>query len=132
MSLANAKTIVKGLLSTAIVPGTFMTLMGLGLVPVDDKLASIAAPFIGPIGLPFRAFVCVLGPCKILGSLALWKIGPMPEWFARIGLMVSSSCAVYGHSSIGDPVAPPLGYIGLMFVLYALDYVETREEIKKE
>ena len=132
MSLANAKTIVKGLLSTSIVPGTFMTLMGVGLIPVDDKLASIAAPFIGPIGLPFRAFVCVLGPCKILGALGLWEIGPLPEWFARIGLTVAASCAAYGHSSIGDPVIPPLGYIGLMFVLYALDYVETGKGAKKE
>ena len=128
----SSRTIVKGLLTTTIVPGTFMTLMGLGLVPVDDGVVAVAAPFIEPLGIPFRAFVRVLGPSKILAALSLWKVGPMPEWFARIGLMASSCCALYGHGVLGEPVVAPLAFIGLISSLYVMDHLDAGKEGKKE
>ena len=98
-----------------------MTIMGLGLVPLDEAMIPVAAPFIDPFGIPMKGFLLVLGPCKILGVLALWGIGPMPEWIARLGLSLSATCAVYGHHSVGESVVPPLGYLALMGGLYALD-----------
>lgn len=106
-----------------------MTLIGLGLVPVDENMLSVAAPFINPFGIPLRPFLLVLGPCKVLGVLSLWGIGPMPEWFARIGLAVASVCAAYGHSTIGESIVPPLIYFGFIGSLYALD---NKEKGKKE
>ena len=46
----------------------------------------------------------------------------MPEWFARFGLMFAAACGLYGHTVlVGESPAPPLGYIGLMLTLYALE-----------
>mmetsp|Transcript_13311 Transcript_13311/g.27963 ORF Transcript_13311/g.27963 Transcript_13311/m.27963 type:complete len:130 (-) Transcript_13311:2727-3116(-) len=129
MSIPTPRTIVKALLSPSIVPGTFFTLIGLGLVPMDDGTLSVAAPFINPLGIPIRPFLLVLGPCKIMGALSLWGIGPMPEWFARGGLALSAACAAYGHSAIGESMVPGIMVIGLIGCLYALD---NKEKGKKE
>eukprot|EP00537_Pseudo-nitzschia_pungens_P016094 CAMPEP_0172402942 /NCGR_PEP_ID=MMETSP1061-20121228/56935_1 /TAXON_ID=37318 /ORGANISM="Pseudo-nitzschia pungens, Strain cf. pungens" /LENGTH=129 /DNA_ID=CAMNT_0013137127 /DNA_START=84 /DNA_END=473 /DNA_ORIENTATION=- len=118
------QTIVKALMTPVGIAGSFMTLMGLGLVPVDQKVVGIAAPFLTAFGIPFRPFAVVLGSCKILGAMSLWGTGPMPEWFARIGLGFASVCAVYGHHSIGDSVVGPVVYLGLIGSLYALDSSE--------
>lgn len=119
--MPSATTIVKSLMTGIVLPGTFMTLMGLGVVPVDEKMSSMAAPFLDPFGIPVKQFFLLLGPCKILGGLSLWGIGPMPEWFARIGLIVSSVCGGYGHYFIGDSVVAPVVYLGMIGSLYFLD-----------
>ena len=124
-------TIVRGLLSMSIIPGIGMTCIGLGLLPIDDKFVIMSTPFIQPLGIPTKVFACILGPCKILGCLALWNIGPMPEWFARFGLMFAAACGSYGHTLVGESPAPPLGYIGLMLTLYALENVGSKKG-KKE
>ncbi|KAL7541834.1 hypothetical protein ACHAXR_011245 [Thalassiosira sp. AJA248-18] len=118
------KTIVKALMTPVVVPGLFLTLMGLGLVPVDEGVASVAAPFITPLNIPVRPFFCVLGPCKLLAGFALWKKGPMPEGVARVGLTIASACALYGHYAVGDNVVGPLVYLGFLASLYALDSAE--------
>ena len=119
--MPSTATIVKSLATGIVLPGTFMTLMGLGLVPIDEKMTNIAAPFLTPFGIPMKPFMCVLGPCKILGGLSLWGIGPMPAWFARIGLIISSVCGGYGHYTVGDAVVGPIVYIGMIGSLYFID-----------
>jgi hypothetical protein len=119
--MPEAITVVKSLTTGVVLPGTFMTLMGLGVVPIDETMAMVATQFIGPLGIPLRTFLCVLGPCKILGGLSLWGIGPMPSAFGKIGLVIASACAAYGHHAIGDSPVPPLVYIGMMASLVALE-----------
>ena len=119
--MPSTATIVKSLATGIVLPGTFMTLMGLGLVPIDEKVSQMAAPFLTPFGIPFRPFMCLLGPCKILGGLSLWGIGPMPEWFARIGLLIASVCGGYGHYTIGDTLVGPIVYFGMIGSLYFID-----------
>jgi hypothetical protein len=100
-------------------------------VPVDESMGQIADIFIEPLNIPLKPFFCVLGPCKILGALSLWNIGPMPQWFGRIGLIIASLCGGYGHYTIGEPVFGPVAYIGLMGSLYYLDPI-TMMKGKKE
>ena len=128
----SATTIIRGLLSTAIFPGIGMTCTGLGLLPIDDNFVAMTAPFIQPLNIPVKVFACILGPCKILGCLALWNIGPMPEWVARLGLMFAAGCGAYGHTLIGESPIPPIGCIGLMLTLYVLEYADAKKEGKKE
>ena len=109
-----------------------MILTSTGVVPLDEKMVSVAMPFIGPLGIPTRSFFLVLGSCKILGSLSLWKKGPMPEWFARLGLILSASCAAYGHYTVGDSILPPLIYAGVCSSLYFLDPLSQNREKKAE
>lgn len=113
--------IVKGLCSGVAIPGTFLLFMGLGIAPLDEGLVAIANPFIGPLAIPAKPFFLTLGSCKILGVLSLWKIGPMPEWFARAGLTFAACCAAYGHHSVGEPLVPPLVYSVLISSLWVLD-----------
>mmetsp|Transcript_23008 Transcript_23008/g.48981 ORF Transcript_23008/g.48981 Transcript_23008/m.48981 type:complete len:128 (+) Transcript_23008:183-566(+) len=119
--MPSATAIVKSLCTVSALPGLFMTLMGVGLAPVDEQIGKMAGPFIDPLGIPLRPFLCLLGPCKILGSFSLWGIGPMPEWFGRPGLMFSALCGAYGHSVVGESVIPPIAYVGMIFSLYFLD-----------
>eukprot|EP00536_Pseudo-nitzschia_multiseries_P016567 jgi/Psemu1/313326/fgenesh1_kg.1149_\ len=114
-------TVVKSLMTLAAVPGSFVLSMGLGLVSVDETLVNMAAPFLTPFGIPFKPFAVVLGSSKILAALSLWDIGPMPEWFGRIGLGFASACAVYGHHSVGESAVPPMLYLGLIGSLYVLE-----------
>ena len=102
----------------------------MGVVPVDETMGQIANIFIEPFNIPLTTFLCVLGPCKILGALSLWNIGPMPQWFGRIGLLISSVCAGIGHSKIGDSVVGPVVYIGLISSLYYLDPTMTTKTTK--
>ena len=108
MPTTTANTIIKALVSTAIAPGLGMLGMSTGMLLLDDKLADIAAPFINPINVPIKPFLLVLGSCKVLAGLALWKIGPMSEKFARVGLMITSACGAYGHYGVEDSVVSPL------------------------
>jgi hypothetical protein len=119
--MPEAITIVKSLVTFPVIPGAFMTLMALGVVPIDEGIASVAAPFIVPFGIPIKAFLMVLGPSKILGGLSLWGKGPMPNMFAKLGLVFASACAAYGHHVIGESVVPPIMYIGMMASLVALE-----------
>ena len=121
MTMPKAATIAKVLATLTIIPSVPMVLMGLGLVPVDEKLVGIASPFLEPFGIPFRPFMCVLGPAKILGALSLWGIGPMPEFFGRIGLATAALCGAYGLNFVGDSTAPALVYSGIIASLYVLD-----------
>lgn len=115
------QTIVKSLCSFSVIPGIFMLAMGLGVAPVDEGLTNVAAPFLDPLGLPFRPFVLVLGGCKIVGVLSLWGRGPMPEAVGRVGLATSAMCAAYGHRSVGESVVAPVVYTAMIGALYALD-----------
>ena len=115
-----ARTAIKVLLTSAVIPGLFYTLMGLGIAPLD-KTAGIAAPFISPLGIPVKPFLCVLGPAKILGGLSLWGVGPMPEMIGRVGLVITALCGAYGHSVIGESPIPPMVYAGMIGGLFLLD-----------
>ena len=119
--MPDATTIAKTLATVPIIPGALMILMGLGLAPLDEGMAAAASPFLTPLGFPTKPFMLILGPCKILGGLSLWGIGPMPEMVGRIGLMFSAACGAYGHYKAGDPFIPPLMYIGVLGSLYYLD-----------
>lgn len=113
-------TVVKTFLTSAAIPGVFLTLMGLGVIPLD-KTEGIAAPFIEPLGIPIKPFLCVLGPAKVLGGLSLWGYGPLPEIVGRIGLMFAALCGSYGHAAIGESPVPAIVYTGLMGSLFILD-----------
>jgi len=69
--------------------------------------------------------MCILGPCKILGGLSLKGIGPMPEWFARIGLIIAAVCGGYGHYVVGDAIVGPFVYFGMICSLYFIDPLTT-------
>eukprot|EP00593_Proboscia_inermis_P004630 CAMPEP_0171318478 /NCGR_PEP_ID=MMETSP0816-20121228/88952_1 /TAXON_ID=420281 /ORGANISM="Proboscia inermis, Strain CCAP1064/1" /LENGTH=129 /DNA_ID=CAMNT_0011813039 /DNA_START=24 /DNA_END=413 /DNA_ORIENTATION=- len=127
--MPEAVPIIKKTLSVIAIPGTFMVMMGLGFLPVDEKMTKIAAPFIAPLGIPFQPFVACLGTCKVLAGLSMWGIGPMSDIVARIGLMLCTSCAAYGHHVVGDNVIPPIVYFGLVSSLFVLDkYKSTKEK----
>ncbi|OEU08498.1 hypothetical protein FRACYDRAFT_249943 [Fragilariopsis cylindrus CCMP1102] len=90
---------------------------GIEVAPIQEKTAKIASPFIDPFGSSLRTFFLILGPCKALGVFSLWNMGPMPQWFGRIGLTFSAGCATYGHYKVGDSIIVPVGYIGLISCL---------------
>lgn len=123
--MPEATTVIKGFLSVSAIPGVFLTLMGLGVVPLD-KTQDIAAPFIGPLGIPVKPFLCVLGPAKILGVSSLWGYGPMPEIIGRLGLAFSAVCAAYGHASIDESSLPPIIYAGMVGGLFILEKSTTK------
>merc|ERR1719162_2201244 len=107
-------TAIKSLASFTVIPGSFMTAMGLGLAPLDQNIMEIAAPFIAPLGIPFQPFILVLGSCKIMGALSLWGKGPMSKSVGMIGLAIASICAAYGHYTVGESFIPPIVYLGLL------------------
>eukprot|EP00531_Pseudo-nitzschia_arenysensis_P019834 CAMPEP_0116122834 /NCGR_PEP_ID=MMETSP0329-20121206/4424_1 /TAXON_ID=697910 /ORGANISM="Pseudo-nitzschia arenysensis, Strain B593" /LENGTH=128 /DNA_ID=CAMNT_0003616705 /DNA_START=311 /DNA_END=697 /DNA_ORIENTATION=+ len=119
--MPEAKTIVKALASVTILPGLIYTAMGLGLLPVEESIEKVAAPFIDPIGLPTKPFFLILGPCKILAGLSFWGIGPMPELVARIGLLIASTCGAIGHKMNDETILPPVIYAGMVASLFVLD-----------
>ena len=119
--MPDASTTIKVLATIVVLPGLFTALMGLGVAPVDEKMAAMAAPFIEPLEIPTKPFFCFLGTCKILGGLSLWGIGPMPEIVGRIGLIVAASCGAYGHMVVGDVPLPPIIYAGMVASLFVLD-----------
>eukprot|EP00531_Pseudo-nitzschia_arenysensis_P019858 CAMPEP_0116136482 /NCGR_PEP_ID=MMETSP0329-20121206/11746_1 /TAXON_ID=697910 /ORGANISM="Pseudo-nitzschia arenysensis, Strain B593" /LENGTH=128 /DNA_ID=CAMNT_0003631349 /DNA_START=87 /DNA_END=473 /DNA_ORIENTATION=+ len=119
--MPDAKTTIKALATVTVFPGIYYVLMGLGIAPIEDKIEQMAAPFIEPLGIPTKPFFCFLGPCKILGGLSLWGIGPMPEIVGRLGLMLAASCGAYGHSVVGESPVPPIVYAGMIASLFLLD-----------
>ena len=114
-------TILNSIATLPGVPGVFMIFMGLGVAPMDEKMAMVASPFIDPFGIPVASFLLFLGSCKILGALSLWDIGPMPKSIGRIGLMTSAAAACFGHYTIGDSIVPPAVFVGIYTVLILFD-----------
>tara|TARA_B110001450_G_scaffold221916_1_gene218210 strand:- start:4 stop:504 length:501 start_codon:yes stop_codon:yes gene_type:complete len=96
-----------------------LKLQGAGIVPIDDSMSRIAAIYVSSSSL--RLFFVVLGSCKVLGSFALFNIGPMNSKCARLGLILSAGCGAYGHYAIGESTIPPLLYSACIGSLYILD-----------
>lgn len=119
--MPDATTSIKALATVSVFPGIYYVLMGIGIAPIEEKIEQLAAPFIEPLGIPFKSFCCFLGPCKILGGLSLWGIGPMPEIVGRLGLMLAASCGAYGHSVVGESPVPALVYAVMIASLFVLD-----------
>ena len=119
--MPEAAPIIKKLLSPVALPGIFMAAMGLGLVPVDDNVQQLAAPFIDPLGIPFRPFSLFLGSCNFMAGLSMWGLGPMPETVARVGLMMCSGCGAYAHYNLGETFIHSLVYFSLASSLWFLD-----------
>jgi len=107
-----------------------MSLMGLGVVPVDPKLEEVSNVFISAFNIPSKPFLLTLGVCKILGCASLWNIGPMPEGFARRGLITSTVCAAIGHYIVGDSILPPLAFLGMWAFYYNLDGADKNDKIE--
>ncbi len=129
--MPDTKTTIKALLTATILPGAAMLLMGLGIAPLDENMGKMAAPFIEPFGIQTKHFFCFLGPCKILGGLSLWGIGPMPEIVGRLGLILAATCGAYGHTVVGESFVPAVVYAILTAYLFVLDKSAIKENEKK-
>merc|ERR1719491_1012367 len=122
----DATTFIKALLAPSALAGVALVAMAMGVIPVDPGMECAAKIFIHPLGIPIRPFLLTLGPCQILGVLSLFRVGrgswnPMPEWFGRIGLILSVTCGTIGHHQCGDSIIPGLVVLWAWGMLY---YVE--------
>ena len=112
--------------------GAGMVAMSLGVVPVDETMASIAHVWIGSV-VPLKPFLFFVGTTKLLSVAKLWGYGPMPsKMLAFIGLGTPAFCAFVGHYKVEGPAAsiPPVVYLGLLGALYHLESkpIETKTD----
>lgn len=121
-------------MSPSFLAGTGITLMGLGVIPIDNDMAAVANVFIGPLGIPLNVFLSILGPCQMLGVLSLWGYGPMPKSIAIPGLGLSALCGAIGHYVHGDiPHAiAATGYVVIAGTLAVLEQARTETDDKKD
>mmetsp|Transcript_50280 Transcript_50280/g.121772 ORF Transcript_50280/g.121772 Transcript_50280/m.121772 type:complete len:145 (+) Transcript_50280:96-530(+) len=125
-------TITKIASSGVILPGIGMTLMGLGVIDTDPKLAGVATVFTSPLNLPLEPFLVLVGSVKVWAVLRLWfdKVPPSSKLgknLAWIGLASPAAAAVYGHhqtEGIGSTIAPTI----YLCVLATCHYFETKKE----
>mmetsp|Transcript_26728 Transcript_26728/g.39530 ORF Transcript_26728/g.39530 Transcript_26728/m.39530 type:complete len:133 (+) Transcript_26728:31-429(+) len=128
--MIKARTIINFLVGGNAVTGFGMVLMGLGVISMEEKLIAVASPFLHLLQIPPKPFFVLLGSCKILAVMRLvFRRGPFPEWFARIGLMTSCACGAYGHYRNDESAVPPFVMIGLL-VLHGFLPGGTKEEKK--
>jgi len=118
--MISIRTIIKILMLTQAMAGTAMILMSSGVIPMDEKMGAIATMFGEPIGATDKQLLAVLGPAKILGVAGIWGYGPLPATVGVVGLMISATCAIYGHHAINDTVVPPLVFTLLLGCLLFL------------
>lgn len=96
--------VLRSLCSLSFLSGSAITAMGLGVIPIDDKMWECATKVIGENTVPAQPFMIFLGVSKILGVLGLWNKGP----FARKTLVIRGAlglpplCAIFGHYLQGD------------------------------
>lgn len=120
-TMPKVATIIKGLLSLEVLPAFWMIALGTGILPMDDGVAAIAAPFIGPLNIPVAPFLGFLGTCKMFAVASWWGVGPMSEWFGRVGMMTAAGCGAYGHSVVGESAVPPIIFLLMTGGLFLLD-----------
>eukprot|EP00521_Asterionellopsis_glacialis_P016851 CAMPEP_0195302494 /NCGR_PEP_ID=MMETSP0707-20130614/31188_1 /TAXON_ID=33640 /ORGANISM="Asterionellopsis glacialis, Strain CCMP134" /LENGTH=101 /DNA_ID=CAMNT_0040365767 /DNA_START=15 /DNA_END=316 /DNA_ORIENTATION=- len=95
-------TALKYMCAPMALAGTGCLLMGIGIVPADPDLVTLAELFIQPLHIPVKPFFVVLGVSKILaiGKLT-FGVGPLPKSVALGGLAFAASCAAIGHHQLG-------------------------------
>jgi hypothetical protein len=111
---------LRSLCSAIILPGVGMIAMGLGVIPVDQDLLSVATAVIGNDLVPLQPFFLVLGSTKVLGVLGLWDIGPFAGTvMAYAAVAIPAACALYGHSQLDDGKAIGAGlYLCCLVAMY--------------
>ena len=129
--MPDTATSIKYFASVVAIPGIFLCLMGLGIVPLDEKMGLMSAPFIDPIGVPLQPFSLFLGSSNIMGVLSLWGKGPMPKTLGRIELMIASACGAYAHTAVEESPAFALLFFCLIAYLFVLDNQKPIEEENK-
>mmetsp|Transcript_41570 Transcript_41570/g.68169 ORF Transcript_41570/g.68169 Transcript_41570/m.68169 type:complete len:133 (-) Transcript_41570:424-822(-) len=124
------KTAVKAICSMPMLAGVGAVAISLGVIPVDEVMASIARVWIGD-AIPLKPFLFFLGTSKILSVAKLWGYGPMPSrMLAYVGLGTPAFCAFVGHYKVEGPVEsiPPVLYLGLLGAFYHLESKDANEE----
>mmetsp|Transcript_36950 Transcript_36950/g.42147 ORF Transcript_36950/g.42147 Transcript_36950/m.42147 type:complete len:130 (-) Transcript_36950:152-541(-) len=124
------QTIVKVLISPMAFAGLGMSLMGLGFIPVDPTAAKVANIYLEPFNLPLKPFFIILGAAKVIGVISQWGYGPIPKLFARLCLMMSAACALYGHNKIGDTILPSAIMLTLLSSLFVLERLGKKKDEK--
>mmetsp|Transcript_18999 Transcript_18999/g.28676 ORF Transcript_18999/g.28676 Transcript_18999/m.28676 type:complete len:130 (+) Transcript_18999:126-515(+) len=129
--MVQARTVVDFLLGGMGVAGSAYVAMGLGLIDMPEDVIAVASPFLDPLQIPPQPFFLVLGTGKILGVLKLCLgMGPLPEWFAKAGLLTAAACGAYGHVVNGETPIPAIVMMGLLVLRDFLP--DTTKDGKKE
>ena len=88
--------------------GAGMTAMGFGLLPIDPQMsgtAQVSLDFITEktgIVIEGADLFKILGPCKMLGIIALWGyLGGFLRFLANIMFFAPIAGAYFGHPAVG-------------------------------